>query len=202
MVFICNVLVYCTSSRIGFGRFHWDINVKNYLMFFSSTFFFVTNRVGVTFSLTHRSFTEDEASSLSEQADNYEFQAEVSRLLQIIVNSLYKTRDIFLRELISNGNDAIDKIRYQSLTDKSVLEAKSELDIRIQVDRDAGTLTIVDSGIGMMNDCVCVCVYCDVYNLLFILFLLCIFFFFFYDAYDVLLILLFSFFFVFFFYFF
>ena len=69
--------------------------------------------------------------------------------MEIIVNSLYKTRDIFLRELISNANDAIDKIRMQSLTDKSVLGEKKEFSIRVQADKDAGTLTILDTGIGM-----------------------------------------------------
>ena len=69
--------------------------------------------------------------------------------MEIIVNSLYKTRDIFLRELISNANDAIDKIRMQSLTDKSLLGETTEFSIKLQADKDEGTLTILDTGIGM-----------------------------------------------------
>ena len=71
--------------------------------------------------------------------------------MEIIINSLYKTRDIFLRELISNSVDALDKIRFQSLTDSSALELNPNLDIRVQVDKDANTLTIIDSGVGMCN---------------------------------------------------
>ncbi|ETO15317.1 heat shock protein 90 [Reticulomyxa filosa] len=78
-----------------------------------------------------------------------DFQAEVNRLMEIIINSLYKTRDIFLRELISNAVDALDKIRYQSLTGQSELGSTANLDIRVQVDNEARTITIVDTGIGM-----------------------------------------------------
>lgn len=70
--------------------------------------------------------------------------------MEIIVNSLYKTRDIFLRELISNANDAIDKVRMKSLTDKEILGDNKEFEIKVQADKDAGTLTILDTGIGMV----------------------------------------------------
>jgi len=92
-------------------------------------------------------------SSTQEKAMNtskpQEFQAEVNRLMEIIINSLYKTRDIFLRELISNAVDALDKIRYQSLTGQSQLGSISNLDIRVQVDEPMRTITIIDTGIGM-----------------------------------------------------
>jgi len=94
------------------------------------------------------SFTEEQQGQI-DAGEEKEYQAEVNRLMEIIVNSLYKTRDIFLRELISNANDAIDKIRMQSLTDKSLLGENTEFSIKLQADKDAGTLTILDTGIGM-----------------------------------------------------
>ena len=84
-------------------------------------------------------------------AEKFEFQAEVSRLMDIIINSLYSNKDIFLRELISNGSDSLDKIRFLSLTDESVLGSGEEanLDIRIKVDKENGVLSIRDRGVGM-----------------------------------------------------
>jgi len=84
-------------------------------------------------------------------AEVSEFQAEVSRLMDIIINSLYSNKDIFLRELISNGSDSLDKIRFLSLTDESVLGTgyDANLDIRIKVDKENGVLSIRDRGVGM-----------------------------------------------------
>jgi len=93
-------------------------------------------------------FTDEQQEAIN-AGEEQEYQAEVNRLMEIIVNSLYKTRDIFLRELISNANDAIDKIRMQSLTDKSMLGETTDFEIKLQADKDAGTLTILDTGIGM-----------------------------------------------------
>lgn len=80
------------------------------------------------------------------------FQAEVKQLLDIVVHSLYSNKEIFLRELISNASDAIDKLRFESLADPSLYESDSNLEIRVSFDKDAKTITISDNGIGMSRD--------------------------------------------------
>merc|ERR1712023_489492 len=84
-------------------------------------------------------------------AEKFEFQAEVTRLMDIIINSLYSNKEIFLREVISNGSDALDKIRFLSVTDKDALGEgdNQKLDIKIAADKAKDTLSITDRGIGM-----------------------------------------------------
>ncbi|KAI8001223.1 BTB/POZ domain-containing protein [Camellia lanceoleosa] len=82
-------------------------------------------------------------------AEKYEYQAEVSRLMDLIVNSLYSNKEVFLLELISNASDALDKLRFLSVTDPNLLKDGVDLDIRIQTNKDNGIITITDSGIGM-----------------------------------------------------
>ena len=85
-------------------------------------------------------------------AESYAFEAEVNRMMDIVINSLYQNKDVFLRELISNASDALDKIRFLSITDKEKLKDKEELEVRIMYDQAAKSITITDSGIGMTKD--------------------------------------------------
>jgi len=85
-------------------------------------------------------------------SEKYEFQADVSRVLDIVVNSLYQNKDVFLRELISNASDALDKIRFLAIQKPEMLSDKQDLEIRISYDEEARTLTVSDTGIGMTKD--------------------------------------------------
>ncbi|GJN03850.1 hypothetical protein PR202_ga21336 [Eleusine coracana subsp. coracana] len=87
-----------------------------------------------------------------EAAEQFEYQAEVSRLMDLIVHSLYSHKEVFLRELVSNASDALDKLRFLGVTDSSLLADGRELEIRIKPDPDAGTITITDTGVGMTKD--------------------------------------------------
>ena len=80
------------------------------------------------------------------------FQAEVSRLLDIVVHSLYSEREIFLRELISNSSDACDRLRYAALTDAELTAGDTEFRVEIAIDKEARTITVSDNGIGMTRD--------------------------------------------------
>lgn len=84
--------------------------------------------------------------------DEFSFKAETKQLLQILIHSLYKDREVFLRELLSNASDALNRIRFAMLTEQGVLDADAELRIHISVDKDARTITIQDTGIGMTRD--------------------------------------------------
>ena len=88
-----------------------------------------------------------------ENAENYEFQAEVHRMLDIVVNSLYQNKDVFLRELISNASDALDKFRYLTLTEGGKYQL-GDVPLKIELDynEELNTLTIRDTGIGMTHD--------------------------------------------------
>jgi molecular chaperone HtpG len=81
--------------------------------------------------------------------ETLDFQAEVRQLLNLMIHSLYGNKEIFLRELVSNAADAIDKLRFEALTDDALYESASALEIRISVDKDARTVTVSDNGVGM-----------------------------------------------------
>ena len=82
-------------------------------------------------------------------AEKHEFKTEVRKTLDLVINSLYSNKEIFLRELISNASDAIDRARFESLKDSSLLEDNADWKIKLSVDREKGTLTVSDNGIGM-----------------------------------------------------
>ncbi len=85
-------------------------------------------------------------------AETRGFQTEARKLLQLMINSLYSNREIFLRELISNASDAIDRLRFESLKDSSLIADDPEFRIVVEFDKDAGTVAVVDNGIGMSRD--------------------------------------------------
>ncbi len=90
--------------------------------------------------------------SETQKAEALEFKAEVQQLLHILSHSLYKEREIFLRELISNASDALHRMQFVMLTDQNVLDPDAELAIRIESDEDAHTITISDTGVGMTRE--------------------------------------------------
>merc|ERR1711991_995937 len=100
----------------------------------------------------HTILNEEQAAAAEAGKETMEFQADVNRVMGLIINSLYSNKEIFLRELISNSADALSKVRVLSLTDPEYMGEHTELDIHIKADPEANTLTISDSGVGMTKE--------------------------------------------------
>jgi len=91
----------------------------------------------------------DMSAEVNSHKETLEFQAEVRQLLNLVINSLYSNKEIFLRELVSNASDACDKLRFEALTDDALYEGHSELRIRVSFDKEQRTITVSDNGVGM-----------------------------------------------------
>ncbi|KAB2041485.1 hypothetical protein ES319_D02G151000v1 [Gossypium barbadense] len=123
------------NKAFSCSRLRWKLEKRN-------------NRIAVRCEAS--AVAEKEAEETS--GEKFEYQAEVSRLLDLIVHSLYSHKEVFLRELVSNASDALDKLRFLSVTEPSLLGESGELEIRIKPDPDNGTITITDTGIGMTKE--------------------------------------------------
>lgn len=88
----------------------------------------------------------------SDKVETHRFQAEVSQVLNLVVHSLYSNKDVFLRELVSNASDALDRLKFKAITEPGLLADGTDLEIRIDADEEAGTVTITDNGLGMTHD--------------------------------------------------
>ncbi len=93
--------------------------------------------------------SEEEKKIIEEKKEAFTFNADVSRLMDIIINSLYTKKEVFIRELISNASDALDKLRFISIQNPEQLGKFQDLEVRIDYDQDAKTLSITDTGVGM-----------------------------------------------------
>ena len=96
--------------------------------------------------------TDASPSATSENTQQFSFKAETKQLLNILIHSLYKDREVFLRELLSNASDALNRMRFEMVTNQNVVDPKAELNIHIKAEKDARTLTIQDTGIGLTRD--------------------------------------------------
>merc|ERR1719337_116014 len=94
-------------------------------------------------------FSDEDRAKMAEGSEKHEFQAEVNRLMDIIINSLYTDKQVFLRELISNAADALEKARFHSVQDETFLGDVKDMEVKVEHDPEAKTLSIVDTGIGM-----------------------------------------------------
>ncbi|KAG6545602.1 hypothetical protein Mapa_012956 [Marchantia paleacea] len=144
------------KERTGFSTLFSKRSAFSSVRSFSTAEVFATRRL-LSLARTQRLSGVRCMSTVAEKeatapVEKFEYQAEVSRLLDLIVHSLYSHKEVFLRELVSNASDALDKLRFLSVTEPNLLEANPNLEIRIQSDPENGTITITDSGIGMTRE--------------------------------------------------
>lgn len=99
-----------------------------------------------------RSFSSSNASDPSPSVDKHEFQAETRQLLDIVTNSIYTDKEVFIRELISNASDALEKVRHLQAIGESIVDPEVKSEIQITTDEENNTLTISDSGVGMTKE--------------------------------------------------
>ena len=97
-------------------------------------------------------FSTEEREILDKSSEKFSFNADITRLMDIIINSLYTHKEVFIRELISNSSDACDKARFMAVQNPDFLGDKKELEIRIESDEEAKTISIIDSGVGMTKN--------------------------------------------------
>jgi HSP90 family molecular chaperone len=93
--------------------------------------------------------SEDDAAQVEKKKEAFSFAADVSRLMDIIINSLYTKKEVFIRELVSNASDSLDKIRFISVQNPEYLGDYPEMEIKIDFDNEAKTISITDTGVGM-----------------------------------------------------
>ena len=96
--------------------------------------------------------TDPNPAATSENVQQFSFKAETKQLLDILIHSLYKDREVFLRELLSNASDALNRLRFEMVTNQEVVDPKAELKIHITADKDSRMLTIQDTGVGMTRE--------------------------------------------------
>src|SRR5688572_17529533 len=96
--------------------------------------------------------TDASPSATSENTQQFSFKAETKQLLDILIHSLYKDREVYLHELLTNASDALNRMSFEMVTNQKVVDPKAELSIHIKADKDAQMHTIQDTGIGMTRD--------------------------------------------------
>src|SRR6476620_4881565 len=96
--------------------------------------------------------TDAEQTATKDESQSFHFKAETKQLLNILIHSLYKDREVFLRELLSNASDALNRLRFEMVTNQDIVDPQAELKIHITVDKDSRMLTIQDTGIGMTRE--------------------------------------------------
>jgi molecular chaperone HtpG len=114
--------------------------------------FFLTKGSGTVYVHANSNFTRKTDTMSAPTTEKHAFQAEIQQLLELVVHSLYTDKDIFLRELISNASDSMEKVRYLEGTEKNFKDAGDDLEITLELDKEAGTVTLTDRGVGMTRE--------------------------------------------------